>query len=159
MKSKASLMLICTLFGAFTFLGSAAAQPAEVTSARIAPAEITLTIDNRNATAYFVSAFDGAENLVPLDLDNATWNLALGMRYRIVNQGGGDFHPLELRSEGELLLSQQEATPGSFATDEAVAFESDGEGVTFTLTPELAEVLSGYRCAYHPAMAGSIVVN
>lgn len=148
MKTKlawASLTLIIT-----TLLSFVAAQEA---------AGMTLTIDNRGATAFYLSAAEGASQVAELEADNAPWILAAGQRYRIINLGGAAYHPFELRGEAGVLLSQLESNGGTFEANEAVAFERDDEGITFTLTPELARALTSYHCAYHPAMTGDIAIE
>jgi len=119
-------------------------------------ADITLTIDNRGATAFYLSATESESQVAELEADNTPWTLTAGQRYRIVNLGGAAYHPLELRGEAGVLLSQVEGNSGTFGTDETVAFKCDDEGITFTLTPELAQALTSYHCAYHPAMTGGI---
>ena len=114
--------------------------------------DVTFTIDNVGFSAYVVTGVEGAE-IAELNVDNTPWTLEVGKRYRIVNQGGAA-HPLVLRSGQEVLLSQQGG--GAFADDAEVAFERDDEGIAFTLTKALAQVLDTYVCAFHPTMTGAI---
>lgn len=144
------LALTSLLLAVTSLLSFAAAQEADV----------TLTVDNRSADSYYLTTVEGTDAPVAeLEVDNAAWALIEGQRYRIVNLGG-DNHPFELRGEDdEVLISQLESNSGSFDADESVAFERDAEGITFTLTPELAEALRTYYCSYHPAMMGEITVS
>ena len=89
---------------------------------------------------------------------NAAWTLQVGHRYRVVNNGELLFHPFELRSDESVLLAQGK-TEGTFEEHADVNFVSDDAGITFTLTPELAGVLTTYRCAYHSRMTGPITVE
>lgn len=133
---------------------------AQETSTQETEADVTITIDNRGASAYVVTEVSGAEAVAELTTDNSTWTLEVGKRYRIINNGGAG-HPLQLRGEEGVLLSQLSGTgsASSLQSDEAIAFESDEAGISFTLTEELAQVLTSYRCAYHPGMTGSIITS
>ena len=62
------------------------------------------------------------------------------------------------QSFGNILLAEG-SDEGSFEADEEVAFQVDGANLSFTLTSELAEVLSTYRCTVHPAMEGTISIT
>ncbi len=121
------------------------------------PVDTTITIDNVGATAYVLMDAEGV-GVAEVGVENAAWTLQVGQRYRIVNNGELLFHPLELRSDTDILLAQGDPE-GTLEGDTEINFVSDDEGVTFTLTPELAESLTTYRCAYHPVMTGSISVD
>ena len=119
--------------------------------------DTTVTVDNVASSAYILTASEG-ENVAELGSNNAAWTLQVGHRYRIVNNGELLFHPFELRSDEDILLAQSD-TEGMFEKNPGVNFVSDDAGVSFTLTPELAEVLTSYRCAFHPRMTGTIAVK
>lgn len=121
------------------------------------PVDATITIDNVGSTAYVLTDTEGA-SVAEVGVENAAWTLQVGQRYRVVNNGELRFHPLELRSDTGVLLAQGDLE-GTLEGDAEINFVSDDEGVTFTLTPELAELLTTYRCTYHSAMTGPIVVD
>lgn len=135
----------------------------EAGAAASAAADITITFTNDGARAWRVVATEGedAERVAELRVDNAPLWLELGKRYRIVNEGGRRVHPFGLASEegfrGPLLT--QSADAGAFEADREVAFEKDDEGITFTLTPALAESLHAYYCTAHPNMTGLIEIR
>lgn len=134
----------------FIILSLALAQPDK-------PVNATITIDNVGATAYVLTNAKGA-SVAEVGVENAAWTLQVGQRYRVVNNGELLFHPLELRSDTDVLLAQGDPE-GILEGDTEINFVSDDEGVTFTFTPELAELLTTYRCTYHSAMTGPIVVD
>ncbi|AEB12680.1 hypothetical protein [Marinithermus hydrothermalis] len=131
--------------------------------------DVTLTLNNRGNSAWRVTVVDGIkdrdiEDTVALNETNAEITLVVGTRYRIINKGGQGFHPFEFTDqnavenddeelvdfeEDVVLLSQKPGVQGSFEADPAVAWVEDARGVTFTLTPELALSLKGYRCGNH----------
>ena len=117
--------------------------------------DVTLTVDNRGASAFYLSAAT-SPGIAELGADNVAWTLRVGQRYRVINEGGAAYHPFELRAGDEALLSQLETTVGRLEVYADIAFQSDEAGITFTLTPALAEVLTSYNCAYHAAMTGLI---
>ena len=123
-----------------------------------APADITITINNVGSSAWEVTSVDGDNNAATLNENNTTITLQEDMRYEFINNGGSA-HPLGLQdSNGDYLLAQDSRT-GSFENDADVDFISDSEGVFFTVTPELANVLSTYNCTIHVSMEGSVTVN
>lgn len=117
-------------------------------------ADVTVTVDNVGATAYVLTDVIG-ENVGEVEAENTAWTLQVGRRYRVVNNGELLFHPFELRSDIDVLLAQGDLE-GTLEGDAGVDFVSDDMGVTFTLTPKLAELLTNYRCTYHPTMTGTI---
>lgn len=121
------------------------------------PVDATITVDNVGATAYMLVDAAG-ESVGEVGAENAAWTLQVGHRYRVVNKGELLYHPFELRGDTDILLAQGDSE-GTFEGDKEVNFVSDNEGVRFTLTPELAELLTNYRCGYHPVMTGSISVD
>ena len=119
--------------------------------------DTTITIDNMASNAYVLTDSEG-ESVGEVGSGNAAWTLHVGHRYRVINNGELLFHPFELRSDKAILLAQGD-TEGTFEEKTDVNFVSDDVGISFTLTPELAEVLMSYRCAYHPRMTGFITVD
>ena len=123
----------------FCLLGTALAQ------------EVTVTLKNVDSSAWLVTAVEGAEGVAELNTPNTPITLSVGRRYRFVNLGTVQIHPLALRGEdGESLLNQR-PQDRPFETDPAVDFEADDEGITFTLTEPLAAQLGNYYCTAHPA--------
>lgn len=124
-----------------------------------AAAAATITMNNQGASAWTFTDITGNDELVEVAMgdDNPTLSLTEEYRYEINNLGTGG-HPLELLdSEGNVLLDQE--GNGSFANDDEVNVELDGDRMTFTLTPELAAALAEYRCIVHPgSMVGGIAL-
>lgn len=123
--------------------------------------EVTLTINNIDAAAWYVVSVDGADDVAAEGEENANpaWQLSVGTRYRINNQGGSA-HPLELLSDDATappLLSQ--ADEGTFESDTEVDYKEDADGITFTLTQALADELASYICTFHSGMEGSIITE
>jgi hypothetical protein len=122
------------------------------------PADVTITISNSGASAYITVSVEGGDSVAEANAENAAWTLQAGQRYRIVNQASAG-HPFQLRGEDDtVLLSQQAGEDGSLETDAEVNFVSDDQGVTFTLSPSLAEAVRSYRCAFHASMTGTITL-
>ena len=112
---------------------------------------VTVTLRNVGSSAWVVTAVEGAENVAELNAENTPITLTTGQRYRFVNLGTLQIHPLALRGkDGESLLNQR-PQDRPFETDPAVAFSADDEGVSFTLTETLAAQLATYYCTAHPA--------
>ncbi len=131
-------------------------SPAATTPASSPTEEvITITIDNVGATAWLVTTVEGAQGIAELNTQNTAITLEPGQRYRFINNGGG-FHPLDFRDASGNFLLTQNSVQGSFENDTEVNFESDATGVTFTLTPALAEQMATYWCSVHPPMTGAI---
>jgi hypothetical protein len=121
-----------------------------VSAASAQPPEVTVTLQNVDVSAWVVTAVTGAEGVAALNVENAPITLTVGRRYRFVNLGTVQVHPLALRGrDGEPLLNQR-PQDRPFETDPAVAFEADDTGIRFTLTEELAAQLSTYYCTAHP---------
>ena len=122
---------------------------------------ITLTFSAADNDDY---TFEGATGEVGAEegAKDPSLTLTVGQRYRIDNQASAA-HPFELlNGEAEfgndvVLLSQREEEGGSFDDDTDVAFEADDSGMTFTLTQGLADVLSAYRCEFHPVNMRGVV--
>ncbi|CAN5883959.1 hypothetical protein BH24DEI2_BH24DEI2_24540 [soil metagenome] len=125
--------------------------------------DVVVTLTNVESVAWVVTAVQVAEgveaaDVAELDVRNPTLTLTPGLRYRFDNNGGAA-HPLDFRKKNARFLLAQGNVPGSLEDDEAVDFVDDAEGVTFTLTPELAEDLALYYCTVHPDMVGDIVTG
>ncbi|GGE28744.1 fasciclin domain-containing protein [Psychroflexus planctonicus] len=119
---------------------------------------VAMTVENDGASAYFVSAIEGDENVTTLNENNSTWNLSEGTRY-LLNVTGASTHPLALRnSAGDLLITQNGAS-AIFQDDADVDVQIDGNIISFTLTPDLANAVDNYVCNVHGSMSGSITVN
>ena len=113
--------------------------------------EVTVTLQNVDSSAWVVTSVVGAERVAALNTENAPVTLTAGRRYRFINLGTVQIHPLALRGkDGESLLNQR-PQDRPFETDPAVDFRADDEGITFTLTAALAAQLSTYYCTAHPA--------
>lgn len=143
---SALLLLACWLVGGFAF-----AQD---------DADVTIVMDNERADAWFVLSVDGADGVVELEALNPTITLEVGVRYNFdLNEVNNVFHPLDFRdAEGNFLLAQG-PDRGSFEGDEAVAFSTDEDHFTFTLTPELAQAMATYHCTVHVPMVGEVVIT
>jgi len=128
------------------------------------PSTVTLTIDNIGASAWVVTDVQGASGVATTDQENVTITLTPGTRYRIDNNGQLNAHPLALLdSNGDELLAQGGPSDGSadgpFEDDPDVNFVSDADGITFTLTQDLAGEVVEYICTFHPSMVGDIQIN
>jgi hypothetical protein len=123
------------------------------------PADVTITIDHKGASAYFIASVEGADSVAEVNADNAAWSLVAGKRYHIINKASAG-HPFQLRGADDgILLSQKSGEDGSLKTAAEVNFVSDDQGITFTLSPILAEAVKSYRCAIHARMTGAITVT
>ncbi len=113
--------------------------------------DVTVTLQNVGSSAWTITGVQGAKDVAELNTENTPLTLMVGQRYRFINLGTLQIHPLALRGrDGEPLLNQR-PQERPFETDPAVAFVADDEGITFTLTETLAEQLSTYYCTAHPA--------
>lgn len=113
--------------------------------------EVTVTFQNLDSSAWLVTQVQGAEGVAKLDTENTPITLTVGQRYRFVNLGTLQIHPLALRGkDGESLLNQR-PQDRPFETDPEVDFRADDEGISFTLTAALAAQLGSYYCTAHPA--------
>ncbi len=82
--------------------------------------------------------------------------LAVGGRYHFdLSAVNTDYHALDIRDRNGRVLFSQET--GKAASDLGGADpEVDGEGITFTLTEELAGRIATFRAVHYPAMVGFI---
>lgn len=116
--------------------------------------DATITINNVGASAWVFTSITGDGASAPLNEENTTLSLTVGNRYRFINEGGSA-HPLAfLDSSSASLLSEEGG--GSFAENGDVSFTVNTDGVSFTLTEELAEVIASYVCTIHGSMEGNI---
>lgn len=118
-------------------------------------ADVTIVLENVQSEAWVVAAVEGAAvegpEVAETGVEDPVIHMQVGKRYRFVNLGTLRIHPLAIRGiDGEVLLGQR-PKDRPFEIDPAVAFVADDEGVTFTLTEALAEVVSTYYCTAHPA--------
>ncbi|GGE17975.1 hypothetical protein GCM10010831_18980 [Psychroflexus salis] len=119
---------------------------------------VGMTVENDGASAYFVSDIQGDENVTTLNENNSTWTLTIGTRY-VLNVTGASSHPFALRNAaGDLLIAQNGAS-ADFQNDADVDVQIDGNVISFTLTPDLANAVDNYVCTVHGSMSGSITVN
>lgn len=119
------------------------------------PTKVAFTLDNVGSSAWVV---ENDSTNVADDSENPDINLEQGKRYTIRNNGYGTYgtHPLAFfDADGNTLLSQ--SSTGSFEDDSDVNWVDNGETISFTVTQELYNELSGYRCTVHGAMEGNIV--
>jgi len=121
--------------------------------------EVTITLGNDGASAYFASSVEGAdaEEVVELNENNAPITLEKGTRYTFVIESGGS-HPFVLDDGAGTDLLKHNGD-GTFAEDDAVNLATDGSGgLTFTLTNALASEIAEYYCNFHGSMRGAINV-
>lgn len=117
--------------------------------------DASITLDNAGTSAWVVTAVTGSINAFDPSEQNPSIQLELGKRYRFINNGGTS-HPLEFRNEAGAVLLAQDNQVGAFEGDSNVNFVADGDGVTFTITQSLLDVLARYHCSIHAAMRGDI---
>lgn len=123
-------------------------------------ATVTVTLKNVGASAWTVLGVEGADGVADLNTDNPTLTLVVGMRYTFDVSGvNSSIHPLDFRAADGTVLLAQSAREGSFEMDEAVTFEADENKVSFTLTPELADVMATYHCSVHGVMTGLVDIT
>lgn len=121
--------------------------------------EVTLTLGNDGASAYFATSVDGADagEVVALNENNASITLEKGTRYTVAIESGGS-HPFGLDDGAGTVLLNHDGT-GAFAEDPAVDLATDGNGgLSFTLTTSLAQEIAEYFCNFHGSMRGAINV-
>ena len=128
--------------------------PAGLPAARI-------TLGAKGTTGYLVTAIEpqGLPGLPPPDpeAEDPTFTLVPGWRYTFENTMPSE-HPVEFGAimpagdpvQDAIALSQGQAM-GSLEADGSVAWVERDAEVSFTLSPSLQEVLTGYRCATHQA--------
>jgi len=113
---------------------------------------------NTNSNDYIISSSD-SESVAVTGAADPELNLSIGTRYAfsVTNFSG---HPFQLSDGDGKALITMGSDFGSFNADTDVNLEDDGEGtITFTLSSNLANALSSYRCQFHATMSGSISIN
>jgi hypothetical protein len=116
----------------------------------------TITLNNVGSDAWEATSSSGTNISVDTTVENPVINLStIGARYVFTNNGYST-HPLEfLDSNGDILLSQ--IGTGTFENDSSVNWVDNGTSVEFTLTTELSDQITQYRCAVHSSvMTGSV---
>jgi hypothetical protein len=116
----------------------------------------TITLNNVGSSAWEVTSVNGTYISADTTVENPVISLSnIGTRYIFYNDGYSA-HPLEfLDSNGDVLLSQ--SGTGTFESDPDVNWVDNDTSVEFTLTTELSDQITDYRCTIHTsAMAGSI---
>ena len=120
-------------------------------SAAFAQADVTVTMQNVDSSAWVVKSVEGAEGVAKLNTENTPITLTTGQRYHFVNLGTLQIHPFAVRGKSGDSLLNQHPQDRPFETDPNVNFVADDTGITFTLTPKLAAQVSAYYCTAHPA--------
>jgi hypothetical protein len=116
----------------------------------------TITLNNVGSSAWEATSVNGTYISADTTVENPVISLSnIGTRYIFYNDGYSA-HPLEfLDSNGDVLLSQ--SGTGTFESDPDVNWVDNDTSVEFTLTAELSDQITQYRCTIHTlAMAGSI---
>ena len=114
-------------------------------------ADVTVTMQNVDSSAWVVKSIKGAEGVAKLDTQNTPITLTVGKRYHFINLGTLQVHPFAIRGKNGDSLLNQHPQDRPFETDPEVNFVADDEGITFTLTPKLAAQVGSYYCTAHPA--------
>lgn len=115
-----------------------------------------ITLNNVGSNAYVVTGIEGDGANAMINQNNSPIELEIGKRFTFVNNGGAASHPLDFRNiAGEKLLGQS-GDDGQFDGDGDVNAELNGNDITFTLTPELADAFGLYICSFHPGMTATI---
>lgn len=155
----AGVLLTAALSG--LCIASGQSQVSSAQSSAASEADVTVTLENIDSSAWTVTAVEGAEDVTQTGTEDPPISLEVGKRYRFVNNGSLTIHPLAIRGkDGEPVLGQR-PNDRPFEIDSGVAFEADEEGITFTLTEALAAVVSTYYCTAHPTplMEGKLEVR
>ena len=121
---------------------------------------VRFNIEAPNALVYEWTAINSAADakIAPqANLGNEQIALTVGETYEIRNPWYGT-HPFELMNGDVVLLSQ--LNQGVFMDDQDVNWSNVGGNMSFTLTQNLADQLTTYRCINHPiAMSGNFVIQ
>ena len=158
-----------TSFDGYVNVHESAANLADVVSqgnigsnAGSSAADVTITINNIGASAWEVTDVQGANQGDISDgaSENPALTLTVGTRYRFVNNGGVNNHPLGFRdANADYLLRQENDQTGSLEDDADINYVEDDDGVTFTYTQALADNVATYICTFHSSMEGHIQTN
>ena len=155
-----------TSFDGYVNVHESAANLADVVSqgnigsnAGSSTADVTITIDNIQASAWEVTNVQGANQGDISDgaNENPALTLTVGTRYRFVNNGGAN-HPLGFQDASSDYLLRQNGM-GSLEGDSGINYVEDDNGVTFTYTQTLADAVATYICTFHSSMVGDIQTN
>ena len=121
---------------------------------------VTITINNIGASAWEVTSVDGADlgDISDGASENPALTLTVGTRYRFVNNGGINAHPLGFQNASSDYLLRQDGM-GTLEGDSAINYTEDDDGVTFTYTQALADDVATYICTFHSSMEGDIQAN
>ena len=124
------------------------------------PDPVTITINNIGASAWEVTNVDGASigDISDGASENPALTLTVGTRYRFVNNGGINAHPLGFQDASSDYLLRQDGM-GSLEEDSGINYTEDDAGVTFTYTQTMADVVATYICTFHSSMEGDIRTN
>jgi hypothetical protein len=118
----------------------------------------TITVNNQGTAAWEVTGVRGESGVASTGMDNPSFSLTVGHRYRIDNDAGIGAHPfaLETGTDGDYLLRQEPDKSGSLEDDPDVRYVEDDNGITFTYTQALADQVAAYQCTFHGSMEGSV---
>ncbi len=159
LHSLAGALLTAALSG--LCIANGQGQVSSAQSPAASEADVTVTLENIDSSAWTVTVVEGAEGVTETGTEDPLISLEVGKRYRFVNNGSLTIHPFAIRGkDGEPVLGQR-PNDRPFEIDPGVAFKADDGGVTFTLTEALAEVVSTYYCTAHPTplMEGKLEVR
>lgn len=155
MKKLSYLTLLFTLF---VFAGCDSDNPEpDDNEDEIPVADVIITIDNVEASAWIITAVEGttASEVTALNTENPDIKLEENVRYQFINDGGSA-HPIDFRDANGTKLLAQGTIEGSLESDENILWEENEESVSFTFTSNLSDQINSYFCTLHPAMAGLI---
>ncbi|MFP4301943.1 MAG: hypothetical protein ACLFQZ_07960 [Spirochaetaceae bacterium] len=171
MRIRTTITSLALLFLAIGILGAQEQQQEEEQQEQQAEEEEENQL--RNQEVQLPSGADGAVKL--LNVENFEWRavdvagegvfsalggslirLRIGGRYHIDLRGvDSDALPLDVRSvRGSVLFSQREDAESMEM--EGVDPEVSSDGITFTLTEELAPRIASYRASAYPGMVGFV---
>ena len=166
------LLLTALVLGLLAACGGTPPETSEETPIEIpedptetpAEADVIISLNSIGSSAWFVEAVTGSETVAATGAENpnAPWTLAVGTRYRVENEAGSSAHPFELLGSSmamALLSQEQDDQEGSLEENAAINYVEDSDGVTFTMTQELADLVESYFCFYHPNMISSVTVE
>ena len=119
--------------------------------------DVTVRLNNAGFSAWEITDVDGGESVGPVDEENPTLSLRVGIEYEFENNGWST-HPLAFRDEAGNDLLTQEGRGGSFEGDDGVDWVNADDSLSFVVTEELAEELDFYICTVHDSMRGDIQI-
>lgn len=161
MKKLTTLLLLMISLVVLSSCESSDTQtPSNPTPEPNTPTVITLTFSAANSSNYTLEKVEGATDVATPGTDPEL-TLTIGTRYRIINRAFG-VHPFALTSNETYLATNillKEDGTGSFAGNADVKLEKNSDGITFTLTQELAAQMKSYLCTFHADMFGTVTVK